>query len=163
MCRKKKKTASRRKRRRYECQRKKKMSTYVKQSSCGSSLIGTDRGDILIRGAPLYPRISIPVSDQWQINQWCQDKDNSQFPGGNCGDFQRNHNLFMFLQKNRQNFSDSQLTTVIPQLGVCESEGLRPYLQWQQDQIQTKKDGTSAATTLSAIARTCGIGPAPTP
>lgn len=133
------------------------MSSYISGSggACGSPKIETTYGDVIVRGGPLYPSVSMPVSDQFFIDKFCEARPeySTNYPGG-CSNFIRNNNLVNFVTGQKDVFGPFYTPKIIEKLGVCKSEELKAYMDWRSTQSKSLDNSQ-----LPVIANVCGITP----
>ena len=114
------------------------MSSYIKQSTCSSTVVPTESGNIVVTGAPMSPTVHFNITDQRDLNQFCR-LNKTEIPAGQtCQNFLRNHSMVEFITKTQSGASlkDNMLNKnqdqmLIQQIGTCQSEGMDRYLAWR--------------------------------
>jgi hypothetical protein len=128
------------------------MATYVRQSSCSTFDIPSKNGPIKIQGAPLYPTVVFPVSDQTFINSYCEkQKNKTDAEIRQCKNFLRNENLVNFVASQAMNFGNPYTQMLIQDLGICQSEGIGDYIQ------QRSKNSSLNNSQNTNILSTCNL------
>ena len=128
------------------------MSTYVRQSSCSTFNIPSKSGPIKIHGAPLYPSVLFPVSDQTFINSYCdQQKNKTDDEIRQCKNYHRNENLVNFVSSQAPIFNNQSTQMLIQDLGLCQSENMKDYI------IQRSKNPSLNNSQNAKILSTCNL------
>lgn len=110
--------------------------SYSLHSSCGSSLLPTNRGDVQVKRDHQQIRVDFPVVDTYAIKQMCEAQPSPttlSFPGG-CENFVRNDQTYSFVKDSMPWMGVPNSSRMVEQLGMCFAPNMEDYLKWRDQQ-----------------------------